>query len=108
MSCLRPCFACPWAYRRVDSRRSAVAASDSAKSALASYGFYLQESSEAAGIHFRHSSPHLDSKLDHIMEQVASMGAAVSIVDFDHDGLADIYVTNSGEGSQERALPQSG
>ena len=33
------------------------------------------------------------------MEQVASMGAAVSVVDFDRDGWADIYVTNSGEGS---------
>jgi enediyne biosynthesis protein E4 len=90
----------PWAYRHVDSRRSALAASNGAASALASYGFHMQESSAAAGIHFRHSSPHLDSKLDHIREQVASMGAAVSIVDFDHDGLPDFYVTNSGEGSK--------
>ncbi len=81
----------PWAYRRLDSRRSG---------ALANYGFYLRESSAAAGIHFRHSSPHLDSKLDHLRDQVASMGAAVSVVDFDHDGLADFYVTNSGEGSK--------
>ena len=28
------------------------------------------------------------------------MGAAVSVVDFDRDGWADIYVTNSGEGSR--------
>ncbi len=34
------------------------------------------------------------------MPQVASMGAAVSIADFDRDGWPDIYVTNSGEGSQ--------
>ncbi len=34
------------------------------------------------------------------MPQVASMGAAVSVVDFDRDGWADIYVTNSGEGSK--------
>jgi enediyne biosynthesis protein E4 len=33
------------------------------------------------------------------MPQVASMGAAVSIVDVDRDGWQDIYVTNSGEGS---------
>jgi hypothetical protein len=33
------------------------------------------------------------------MQQVASMGAAVSVVDYDRDGWADIYVTNSGEGS---------
>ena len=41
-----------------------------------------------------------DPKLRHIMPQVASMGAAVSIVDFDRDGWPDIYVTNSGEGSR--------
>ena len=34
------------------------------------------------------------------MPQVASMGAAVSIVDFDRDGWPDIYVTNSAEGSR--------
>ena len=34
------------------------------------------------------------------MPQVASMGAAVSVVDFDRDGWSDIYVTNSGEGSK--------
>jgi hypothetical protein len=33
------------------------------------------------------------------MAQIASMGAAVSVVDFDGDGWDDFYVTNSGEGS---------
>jgi enediyne biosynthesis protein E4 len=41
----------------------------------------------------------LDAKLGHIMQQVASMGAAVSVVDYDRDGWPDIYVINSGEGS---------
>ena len=41
------------------------------------------------------------------MEQIASMGAAVSVVDFDRDGWDDIYVTNSGEGIRERALPET-
>ena len=36
------------------------------------------------------------------MPQIASMGAGVSIVDFDKDGLQDFYVTNSGEGSKNR------
>ena len=40
------------------------------------------------------------AKLDGIMPQVASMGASVSIVDFDRDGWPDIYVTNSEEGSK--------
>lgn len=94
----------PSTYRRFDPRRPASPASAGTEaaraSALANYGFYLTESSQAAGIRFRHTSPHLDSKLDHIREQVASMGAAVSVVDFDRDGLADFYVTNSGEGSK--------
>ena len=64
------------------------------------YGFHFQESSKAAGINFKHVSPTFDPKLRHIMPQVASMGAAVSIVDFDRDGWPDIYVTNSGEGSR--------
>jgi len=34
----------------------------------------------------------LDPKLDPIMPEVASMGASVSIVDFDRDGWSDIYV----------------
>ena len=34
------------------------------------------------------------------MEQVASMGAAVSVVDFDRDGWDDLYITNSGEGTK--------
>ena len=71
-----------------------------AAGALSSYGFRFQEVSKSAGIDFRHTSPHLDGKLAHIMPQVASMGAAVSIVDFDRDGWPDIYVTNGAEGSR--------
>jgi hypothetical protein len=71
-----------------------------AKVALARHGFYLEEVSHAAGIDFVHEGPTLDHKLDHIMPEVASMGAAVSIVDFDRDGWPDIYVTNSALGSK--------
>jgi hypothetical protein len=81
----------PALVKQVHARRESVSAR---------YGFMLQESSAAAGIRFHHSSPHLDHKLSHIMEQVASMGAAVSIVDFDGDGWPDIYLTNSGENSK--------
>lgn len=93
-------LAVPAAYRQFDFRRSATAVSAGAQTALSSYGFYLTESAKGAGINFQHSSPHLDSKLDHIKEAVASMGAAVSIVDFDRDGFQDVYVTNSSEGSK--------
>ncbi len=71
-----------------------------AKAALARHGFYLQEVSHAAGADFMHQGPTLDHKLDPIMPEVASMGAAVSIVDFDRDGWPDIYVTNSAIGSK--------
>lgn len=64
------------------------------------YGFSLQECAHACGIDFVHQAPVLDARLDHIMPEVAAMGAAVSIVDYDRDGWPDIYVTNSGIGSK--------
>ena len=70
------------------------------QAAIGRYGFHLEEVSKASGIDFVHQGPKLDPKLDHIMPQIASMGAAVSVVDFDRDGWPDLYVTNSGEGSQ--------
>jgi enediyne biosynthesis protein E4 len=81
--------------------RSAVAAGVTVdrQAALARHGFYLEEVSHAAGIDFAHQAPTLDAKLSGIMPEVASMGASVSIVDFDRDGWPDIYVTNSAEGS---------
>jgi hypothetical protein len=67
--------------------------------ALKRYGFYFEEVAKKSGVDFVHTAPKLDSKLEHIMPQIASMGAGVSIVDFDRDGWQDIYATNSGEGS---------
>jgi hypothetical protein len=66
------------------------------------FGFRLVESAKIAGIDFVHRAPTFDLRLDHIMPQVASMGAAVSIVDFDRDGWQDVYVTNSGEDGLNR------
>src|SRR5262245_35174612 len=70
------------------------------KEAMERYGFYLTEVSKDVGIDFTHQAPVLDSKLDRIMPIVAAMGASVSIVDFDRDGLPDIYVINSAVGSK--------
>ena len=67
---------------------------------LARYGFALTEVAKKSGIDFTHEAPQLDSKLDPIMGEIAAMGAAVSIVDFDKDGWNDIYVTNSAIGSK--------
>jgi hypothetical protein len=92
-------LAFPLVYKRMEARGRVSMAVDPS-TALARYGFRFQESAKAAGIDFMHTSATFDPKLRHIMPQVASMGAAVSIVDFDRDGLLDIYVTNSGEGSR--------
>lgn len=66
---------------------------------LKKYGFYLDPVNKEAGIDFRHTPPDLDPRVKHIATQIASMGAAVSICDFDNDGWNDIYFTNSGNGS---------
>ncbi len=92
--------ATPVVIRRMSARNDASLSKSDAKTALARHGFYLEEVSHAAGINFVHHAPSLDPKLNAIMPEIASMGASVSIVDFDRDGLPDIYVTNSAEGSK--------
>ncbi len=62
---------------------------------LKRYGFYLQNVAGKAGIDFQHHSPKLDPKLNNIMPIIASMGASVSVADFDQDGWPDLYFTNS-------------
>lgn len=76
--------------------------------ALARHGFYLDEVSQQAGIHFVHQAPVLDHQLDPIMPEVASLGAAVSIVDFDRDGWPDIYVTSSCPGCRNALYRNQG
>jgi enediyne biosynthesis protein E4 len=76
--------------------------------AIARYGFSLEESAHRLGVDFVHQGPTFDSRLDHIMPQVASMGAAVAVADFDRDGWPDFYVTNSGEGSRNRLYRNQG
>jgi hypothetical protein len=93
-------LAAPVVLKRAAAHRAAEQASSDAKLALHRHGFYLQEVSQAAGINFLHQAPALDPALTPIMPEVASMGASVSIVDFDGDGWPDIYVTNSAIGSQ--------
>ena len=92
-------LATPLIIQRVSARREEAQAKLDESQALARYGFHLQEVSQQAGVHFIHQPPTLDAKLVGIMPEVASMGASVSIVDFDRDGWPDIYVTNSKTGS---------
>jgi hypothetical protein len=72
------------------------------------FGFRLQESSKQIGIDFVHQGPVFDARLEHIMPQVASTGAAVAVVDFDRDGWQDLYVTNSGEDSLNQFFRNKG
>jgi len=91
-------LAVPLVMKRFAARREQF--SGGSATALNRYGFRLEEVAKASGVNFTHQAPTLDHRLDHIMPQVASMGAAVSVVDFNRDGWADLYVTNSGEGSK--------
>jgi hypothetical protein len=97
----------PFLIRRFGHATTATATPGHADP-LAQYGFRLTESAQSAGLAFTHEGPTLDPKLAHIMPQVASMGAAVSVVDFDRDGLPDLYVTNSQEGSRNRLFRNRG
>ena len=59
------------------------------------FGFYLQDVTLQSGVNFIHHSTKLDPRIDPILPQIASLGASVSVCDFDHDGWNDFYVTNS-------------
>jgi hypothetical protein len=93
-------LATPILLKKRIARRQANQATFDAQASLTRHGFYLTEVSHTAGIDFVHQAPVLDAKLAHIMPEVASMGASVSVVDFDRDGWPDLYVTNSAIGSR--------
>ncbi len=67
------------------------------------HGFHFEEVSKQSGVDFVHASPtKLDSRLNNIMPIIASMGAGVSVVDFDRDGFPDLYTVTSVEGGRNR------
>jgi hypothetical protein len=101
-------LAVPLVRRYLASRRERVDSEMGAAAAFNRYGFQFQEVARSSGVNFVHHAPTLDHRLDHIMPQVASMGAAVSVVDFNRDGWADLYVTNSGEGTRNALFKNNG
>jgi len=101
-------LAVPLVRRYLASRRERADREMGAAAAFNRYGFQFQEVARASGVNFVHHAPTLDHRLDHIMPQVASMGAAVSVVDFNRDGWADLYVTNSGEGTRNALFRNNG
>lgn len=94
----------PAVYMRMTATTDAtpLSSEDAKADLLQRYGFLLRESAKEAGIDFVHQPPRIDARLDHIGPQIAAMGAAVSIVDFDRDGWSDLYVANSAPGSLNR------
>jgi hypothetical protein len=100
-------LAAPIVIKRVSSGTSS-SGTLSEEAALERYGFALREVSQDAGIDFTHQPPQLDAKLDHIMPEVAAMGAAVSVTDYNNDGLQDLYITNSAYGTQNALFENQG
>ncbi len=90
------------------NQRAVASASVDDEGGDARYGFRLQESAKASGIDFVHQAPTFDARLEHIMPQVAAMGAGVAVADFDRDGWQDVYVTNSAEDSRNRLYRNRG
>jgi hypothetical protein len=93
---------------RASAGSAGATAAEHRSDPLARYGFRLDEVARASGVEFTHTAPIFDSKLDHIMPQVAAMGAAVAVGDFDRDGWQDLYVTTSGEGKLNRLYRNQG
>lgn len=80
----------------------------SKEQSLKRYGFYVEDVTSDWGVDFTHHAPSLDPKLSHIMPQVASVGASVSVVDFNNDGWQDFYVTNSAFGKPNALYKNKG
>lgn len=83
------------------NRERPAATDEGSDEAIRRYGFYLRECAKESGIDFTHESPgELDPQLSHIAPIIASMGASVTVVDYDRDGWQDLFVVNSREGSK--------
>jgi enediyne biosynthesis protein E4 len=89
-TCFVVLLAMPVVLKRVSERHAPSGAAPNRDTVTARHGFCFQEVAKAAGIDFTHRAPTLDAKLAHIMPEVAALGAAVSIVDFDRDGWQDL------------------
>lgn len=101
-------LATPAAINKIEQWQKEEAGKHSMEQALQRYGMYMQEAAAETGIDFTHQPPDLDPKLDHIMPQVASVGASVSVTDFNNDGYHDLYLTNSAQGTKNALYKNNG
>ena len=92
-------FAVPTVLKQIDSYYHDHTFGDRSE-VIDRYGFFLEEVSEELGVEFTHTRPQLDPKIEHINPQIASVGASVSVVDFNNNGLQDFYLTNSEYGTK--------
>ncbi len=88
--------------------RAAGSSPPGGSDAVRRYGFRLEQVNTAAGIDFVHAPPTFDRQLEHIMPQIASTGASVTVVDFDRDGWQDFYVTTSRQDGRNRLYRNHG
>jgi len=93
---------------RTLNQRAAARGSVAEGTADGRFGFTLEESAKRLGVDVVHRGPTFDARLNHIMPQVAAMGAAVAVVDVDRDGWQDLYITNSGEWSLNHLYRNNG
>jgi hypothetical protein len=60
------------------------------------------------GCAHHHTMVRLADAFENIMPWLSSVGAAVAAADYDNDGYADLYLTNSGRGDSNRLLHNRG
>jgi hypothetical protein len=77
-----------------------VELSNNREDVLNRYGFFLNDATEQVGLDFKHQRATVDDELSHILPQISSVGASVTISDVNKDGFSDIYLTSSEFGSQ--------
>lgn len=77
-----------------------VELSSNREDVLNRYGFFLNDATEQVGLDFKHQRATVDDELNHILPQISSVGASVTISDVNKDGFSDIYLTSSEFGTQ--------
>ncbi len=68
----------------------------------------LREVARQIGIDFTHAATRVDPLVAPIEQQITATGAAVSVTDFDGDGLPDLFATTSAHGARNALFRNQG